>query len=162
MVQLEFFIYLDSYPRVTLVSLLFSASLPPNNWVYLWHTLGVPQWLSGKESTCNAGDLGDEGSIPGSGRSPRGGKGNLLQYSCLENPTDRGAWRATVHGVAKSRTRLSDEHTHSHHGKIRGMPNSKPEDHRAYYQIGTAYARGKEDLTGTTPEESRHSTSQSC
>ena len=92
----------------------------------------------------------------------REGNGNPLQYSCLENPTDRRAWRATVHGVAKSRTRLSDEHTHSHHGKIRGMPNSKPEDHRAYYQIGTAYARGKEDLTGTTPEESRHSTSQSC
>ena len=59
----------------------------------------------GKESTCNARDLG---SVPGSGRSPGGGHGNLLQYSCLENPMDRGAWRATVHGVAESRTRLSD------------------------------------------------------
>ena len=46
--------------------------------------------------------------IPGSGRSPGGGNGNPLQYSCLENPMDGGAWRATVHGVAKSRTRLSD------------------------------------------------------
>ena len=46
------------------------------------------------------------GSIPGLGRCPGGGHGNLLQYSCLENPMDRGAWRATVHGVTKSRTRL--------------------------------------------------------
>ena len=51
-------------------------------------------------------DLRDEGSIPGWGRSPGGGHGNPLQYSCLENPMDRGAWRATVHWVAKSRTRL--------------------------------------------------------
>ena len=51
---------------------------------------------------------GDKGSIPGSGRSPGGRHGNPLQYSCLENPMDRGAWRATVHGVAKSWTRLND------------------------------------------------------
>ena len=62
-----------------------------------------------KASTCNVGDLG---SIPGSGRSPGEGNGNLLQSSCLENPMDRGAWWATVHGVAKSQTRLSD-FTHS-------------------------------------------------
>ena len=59
----------------------------------------------GKASTYNAGDLG---SIPGSERSPGEGNGNQLQYSCLENPMDGGAWLATVHGVAKSRTRLSD------------------------------------------------------
>ena len=59
----------------------------------------------GKESACNAGD---PGSIPGSGRSPGEGNGNPLQCSCLENPTDRGAWQATVHGVAKSQTRLSN------------------------------------------------------
>ena len=58
-----------------------------------------------KVSACNVGDLG---SIPGSGRSPGEGNGNPLQYSCLENPMDRGAWWATIHGVAKSRTRLSD------------------------------------------------------
>ena len=58
-----------------------------------------------KASACNAGDLG---SIPGLGRSPGEGNGNPLQYSCLENPMDRGAWRATVHGVANSWTRLSD------------------------------------------------------
>ena len=55
----------------------------------------------GKESACNAGD---PGLIPGLGRSPRGGYGNPLQYSCLENPMDRGAWKATVHGVEKSQT----------------------------------------------------------
>ena len=49
-------------------------------------------------------NAGDEGLIPGSERSPGGGNGNPLQYSCLENPMDRGAWWATVHGVAKSRT----------------------------------------------------------
>ena len=59
-----------------------------------------------KESTCNVGDAGDMGSVPGSGRSLGGEHGNPLQYSCLENPMDRGAWRATVHGVAKSQTRL--------------------------------------------------------
>ena len=52
----------------------------------------------------NAGDARDAGSIPGSGRSPGEGNGNPLQYSCLENSMDRGAWRAIVHGVAKSRT----------------------------------------------------------
>ena len=52
-----------------------------------------------KESTCDAGDLG---SIPGSGRSPGEVNGYLVQYSCLENSMDRGAWQATVHGVAKS------------------------------------------------------------
>ena len=57
-----------------------------------------------KHLTANA----EQGLIPGSGRSPRGGNGNPLQHSCLENPMDRGAWWATVHGVAKSRTRLSN------------------------------------------------------
>ena len=54
---------------------------------------------SSKESACNAGDLG---SIPGLGRSPGEGNGNPLQYSCLENPMDRGAWLATVHGVERA------------------------------------------------------------
>ena len=55
----------------------------------------------GKESACN---VGDPGSIPGSGRSPGEGNGNLFQYSCLDNSMDRGAWKDTVHGVAKSWT----------------------------------------------------------
>ena len=58
-------------------------------------------------------NAGDTGSNPGSVRSPGVGNGNLLQYSCLENPVDRGAWQATVHRVAKSQTRLSD-FTHTH------------------------------------------------
>ena len=69
----------------------------------------VSSGSDGKESACNVGDLG---SISGLGRSPGEGNGNPLQYSCLENPMDRGAWRATVHGVAESRTRLNDQHTH--------------------------------------------------
>ena len=55
-----------------------------------------------KNPSANAGDIRDVGSIPGLGRSPRGGNGNLLQYSCLENPMGRGAWSAVVHGVAKN------------------------------------------------------------
>ena len=54
-----------------------------------------------------AGDTRDMGSIPGSGRAPREGNDNPLQYSCMENPMDRGTWVVTAHGVAKSRTRLS-------------------------------------------------------
>ena len=59
---------------------------------------GLPWWLSSKESTCNAEDTG---LIPGSERSPGGGNGNPIQYSCLENPMDRGAQQNTVHRVAK-------------------------------------------------------------
>ena len=66
---------------------------------------GFPGDPDGKDSACNAGDLG---SIPGLGRSPGEGNGYPLQYSCLENSMDRGAWRVTALGVAKSRTRLSD------------------------------------------------------
>ena len=66
---------------------------------------GFPGGSDGKESACNVGDLG---SIPGSGRSPGEGNGYALQYSCLENPMDREAWWATVHGVAKNQTQLSD------------------------------------------------------
>ena len=67
--------------------------------------MGIPKWLRGKESTCNAGDVS---STLGSGKPLRGGNGNPLQYSCLENPMDRGAWWATVHGVTTSRTGLND------------------------------------------------------
>ena len=61
-----------------------------------------------KNPPANAGDIRDTGSIPGLGSSSEGGHGNPLQYSCLENPVDRGTWWATVHGVAESRIRLSD------------------------------------------------------
>ena len=57
--------------------------------------LGLPRWLSGKEPAASAGDTRDAGLIPGWGRSPGGGQGTPLQYSCLENPMDREAWWAT-------------------------------------------------------------------
>ena len=69
------------------------------------HSWGFPGGSDGKESTCNAGDLTP---IPGSGRSPGEGNGYPLQYSCLRNHMIRGAWWATVHGVTKSWTRLSN------------------------------------------------------
>ena len=69
----------------------------------LW--MGFPGVSDNKGSACNAGDLS---SVPGLGRSSGGGHGNPLQYSCWENPRDRGAWQATGHGVAKSRSQLSD------------------------------------------------------
>ena len=83
--------------------------------IYLvWFTLrglplevGFPGSSDGKDSACNAGD---PGLIPGSERSPGEGNDCPLQYSCLENPVDRGAWWATVHGVTKSRTWLNDFH----------------------------------------------------
>ena len=61
----------------------------------------------GKESACNAGYLG---SVPGLRTSPGEGNGNPLQYPCLENPMDRGAWQATVYGIAKSQTQMSNFH----------------------------------------------------
>ena len=68
-------------------------------------TESFPGDSDGEEPACNTGDTG---LIPGSGRSPGEGNGNLLQYSCLENLMDRRAWQAPVHGVAKSQTRLSN------------------------------------------------------
>ena len=70
-----------------------------------FNLFGIPGGSVVKNPPVNAGDMG---SILGSGRSPGEGNGNLLQYSCLRNPMDRGAWQATVHGVVKSWTQLSD------------------------------------------------------
>ena len=67
----------------------------------MWSLRGFPGGSDGKESACNAGD---PGLVPRSGRSPGVGNGNPLQYSCLVNPMDRGAWQATVHGITKSWT----------------------------------------------------------
>ena len=75
-----------------------------------------------KNPPANVGDVGDLGSIPGSGRSPGGGNGTPLQYTCLENPMDRGAWRTTVHGVTKSQTPLS-EYAHPYHIKVGTVPD---------------------------------------
>ena len=67
----------------------------------VYYIIWIPSGSDGKESACNAGT---RGSIPGSGKSPGEGNNNPTQYSCLENPTNRGAWWATVHGVIKSQT----------------------------------------------------------
>ena len=85
-----------------------------------WHACYGYLFLGGSVVKNPSANTGDAGSIPGWGRSPGGGNGNPLQYSCLENPMDRGAWWATVHGVAKSWAQLSDwaracTHTHTCH-----------------------------------------------
>ena len=79
----------------------------------IYTLIKLPWWHSSKESACNAGAAGDRSSIPGLGRSPGGGHGNPVQYSCLQNPMDRGAWQATVHGVTKSRTWLKQLSIHA-------------------------------------------------
>ena len=73
---------------------------------------GFPGSSEGKESACNAGDTGDAGLIPGLERFPGERNASPLQYSCLENSMDRGAWWATVHGTAKSQTQLMGLSTH--------------------------------------------------
>ena len=82
-------------------------------YIYIYtHTyMSFPGGASGKESTCKAGDTADVDWIPGWGRAPGGGHGNPLQYSCLENPTHKGAWRATAHGATRLRHNLTGEHT---------------------------------------------------
>ena len=77
--------------------------------------LGFPGGSVGQQAKCNAGDTGDADSVPGLGRSPGVGTGNPLQYSCLGNPMDRGAWWATVQGVTKTQTQLS---AHIHHRRF--------------------------------------------
>ena len=82
---------------------------PPPKLELILQCFGFPAGLDCKESACNAGD---PGSIPGSGRSPGEGHGNPLQYSCLENCMERGAWWFTVHGVEKCWTQLSNKQEH--------------------------------------------------
>ena len=83
-------------------------------WAAVSFFKGLLRWLSGKESASSSGAAGETGSIPGWGKSRRGGNGNPLQYSCLENPMDRGVWQGTVHRVTKNRTQLKQLSTHSH------------------------------------------------
>ena len=95
----------------------FSFSISPSNEysgcrIYYLVSVGLrasQEALMVKNLPANAGDTGDAGSLPGSGRSPGVGNGNPLQYSCLEKPMDRGAWRATVRGVTKSHKHVRTE-----------------------------------------------------
>ena len=105
--------FLNGIPNVSqvfLIYILYSANTEINilfNFLICSHILFTRASLvtqDGKESMCNAGDLG---SVPGLGRSPGGGHSNPLQYSCRRIPMDRRAWWTTVHGVAKSQTQLS-------------------------------------------------------
>ena len=81
------------------------------------YTVAFQGVLMVKNLPASAGDTGDVGSIPGSRRSPGEGHDNPLQYSCLENPMDRGAWWATVHGITKNQTRLNRLGTHDEGGR---------------------------------------------
>ena len=96
-------------PRSFLNALLFVL-------VFYRSFIGLPWWLSSEKSACSEGDARDTGLIPGLGRSPGGGHGHPPQYSCLENAMDRGAWQATVHGVAKNQTGLKQLSTHTYRG----------------------------------------------
>ena len=93
---------------MTFFSLVFSGGSP--FWLHLFYQLV----LVVKNSLANAGDIRDVGLIPGLGRSPGKWHGNLLQYSCLENPMDRGAWWATVHEVTNTWTQLKQLSIHAH------------------------------------------------
>ena len=108
---------LVNWPIHNLVSCMFLSRT--HYTIYYLVDLFTPncQWLSSKESTCNAGTTGDMGSILGSGRYSGGGHRNPLQYSCLENPMDRGAWQATVHGGHKESYTTDQQHCHSYLNK---------------------------------------------
>ena len=92
--------YICMYSFSPMKLLIFVGSIVFHN--------GFPNGLVGKEPACNARGSGDMGLIPGSGRSPEGENDNPLQYSCLKNPKDRGAWHAAVQRVIKSQTQLRD------------------------------------------------------
>ena len=99
----------------------------------LTYVIIFPGGSDSKASAYNANHVGDPGSIPGSGRSPEEGNGNQLQYSCLENPLDGGAWWAVGHGVAESNT---TEQLHSHYsnrklGRDKGAKNWSVRSDRA-------------------------------
>ena len=97
-----------------------------------------PDGSTGKEYACNSGDAGDMSLIPGSGRSPGGGYGNPLQYSCLENPVDRGAWRAWSMGVAK-RTQLKWLNTLSGWVKLTSRQSLWPLNLQLWWEPGTLF-----------------------
>ena len=102
--MMEFF-HMIQQMCLTLHSQMNSTQNEEINNIYRYHNVDFPGGSDNKESACN---VGDPGSIPGSEKSPGEGNNYPLQYSCLENSRDRGNWLATDHGVAESRTRLSD------------------------------------------------------
>ena len=133
-------------PKSDLLGILIHVTHPSNPSTFWNHNL--PGGSDSEESACNAGDLD---SILGSGRCPRKGNGYPLQYSCLENSTDRGAWWATVHGVSKSQTRLSPWPFHftlmpGPGGSLWPPPSLKaltPSPHNPFGKQGQVYSCGK-------------------
>ena len=103
--------------------LLFPSSLLAIYFKYRYVYMASWVVLVVKNPPANAGDIRDVGSIPGSGRSSGGRHGNGLQYSCLENPMDRGAWKTTVHRVPQSRIRLKQRSMHAH--RHMSIPNAQ-------------------------------------
>ena len=104
-----------------------SPVLPPGPFLPPLSAPATQAFWFPEEYLCNAGDTGDAGLIPGFGRFPRERHGNPLQYCCLENPMDRGAWQATVQRFAESQTRLSNqEYTHTLCDTPNKMPLDKP------------------------------------
>ena len=99
-------------------SVLFCFKAYPNTWQ------GLSRWRCGKASACNPGDARDRGTIPGSGRFPGEGNGNPLQYSCLENSMDRGAWWATPMGLQSVRYKQAHTHTHTNTWQANYMSSS--------------------------------------
>ena len=116
---------LESCPWATGTSWIHFADAQKAECLWFYTPWSSPQTsqvvLVVKSPPASVGDIRDLGSVPGSGRSPGGGQGNLLQYSCLENPIDRGTCWATVHRVAKSRTWLKWLNTHMQHGTVHGQ-----------------------------------------
>ena len=106
--------------RMAAVELLTSGTPVPPHLTGSHRCYSETPDSDGKESARN---VGDPGLIPSLRRSPGEGTGNPLQYSCLENHMGRGAWRATVHGVAKSQTPLNDSHFHAHWDEDRAGPS---------------------------------------
>ena len=98
------FLFLNTIPIIVLLKTVTKL----HGWIFKTLSISFPCFPGGSEVKTSACNVGDLGLIPGSGRSPGEGNGNPLQYSCLEKPMDGGAWWATVHSVAKSRTRLSN------------------------------------------------------
>ena len=113
--------------------------------------LGLSWWLSGTQSACNAGDLG---SIRRLRRSPGGEHGNPPQYSCLENPMDRGAWRAAVHGVTSQTQlkRLSSSRVHTSECSHPSLSGSRKQERPLLYPQPQGTTGGSSGLYGLSPE----------
>ena len=110
--------------KLSIITLIYRWRNWGVNWI-VWRRVWLPWWFKMRDSTCHAGDTG---LIPGSGRSPRVGNGHPLQYPCLKNSMDRGAWQATFHGFSRSWTRSSLKHKQKKcKERVHGCQDKDPE-----------------------------------